>query len=109
MNNLAMPKGGTDRVLMSQAHEAVMSVLEGFGATHAGNRAFYSPEEWAERGEEYGADGVLVLVYDDSDLASFCDPMTGSEVRVEAMRRALADAGLWVEACTSWYSAVYRI
>jgi hypothetical protein len=73
------------------------------GLTHAGDcKVFYSPEEWRERGESYGAESELVVVYDGSEaryLAEFND----------GMARALEKEGLFVECCTHWYAAVYKI
>ena len=73
------------------------------GLTHAGGcKVFYSPEEWRARGEAYGAESELVVVYDGSEaryLAEFND----------GMARALEKEGLFVECCTHWYAAVYKI
>jgi len=73
------------------------------GLTNAGGcKVFYSPAEWAERGEQYGCESELVIVYDGSEaryLAEFND----------TVGNVLAREGLFIECCTCWYAAVYKI
>lgn len=73
-----------------------------------GCKVFYSPEAWAERGEDYGTQAVLVLVHDGGDHAptlnlDYCDYKAYDD-----LQRALRGMGYFVEQCTGWYSAVYR-
>jgi hypothetical protein len=82
--------------------------LAGPEGSGGGCRAFYSPQEWRDRGEQYGRDALLVVVHDGGDLApmlnfDYCDQ--------RAMNRqvaALAKLGLFAESCTGWYTAVYE-
>ena len=78
--------------------------------------AFYSPEQWAERGEEHGRGSLLVIVHEGSPLAPWFSLdaayQTGAASdydRVETMRQALEAVGLYAEQCTLWYSAIYAI
>ncbi len=78
------------------------------GATGGGCRAFYSPAEWRERGEEYGRDSLLILVHDGGDLATMCSLDYGCYQAQARLVAELRKRGLFVEQCTTWYSAVYR-
>lgn len=84
-------------------------VLLGPDAYGGGCRAFYSPEEWAERGEEYGGNSVLVLVHDGGDLARYCNYEYGAWDFNSELNEKLRALGYFVEGCTSWYSAVYPL
>lgn len=72
-----------------------------------GCKTFYSPDEWKSRGESYGRDSQLIVVYDGGDVGNaFSFDMENYDM-VEKLRVRLADAGLFSEQCTTWYSAVY--
>jgi len=96
-----IPEGlSTSGVLAAEAfrQQAVQQGLPNSG----GCKVFYSPTEWCERGEAYGAESELVVVYDGSEaryLAEFN----------EKTEEVLARLGLFVECCTHWYAAVYKI
>jgi hypothetical protein len=93
-------------------HEQVIAraVLKGLpkGAVGGGCRAFYSPDEWAKRGEEYGTKSLLVVVHDGGDLASACNMDYCEYGMHDHMVKTLEKHGLYIEQCTCWYSAVYR-
>jgi len=73
------------------------------GLTNAGGcKVFYSPEEWRERGEAYGAESELVVVYDGSEARYLAEFNPGIE-------EVLARLNLFIECCTHWYAAVYKI
>jgi len=73
-----------------------------------GCTSFYSPKRWRERGEQYGGTSLLIVVYDGGNLRSFFEPEDKFSLHVaEALRRALTAVGLYSEACTHWYSAIY--
>lgn len=74
-----------------------------------GCRTFYSPAEWAERGEEYGCDALLVVVHDGGDVARVVNLDYGDYRRHDRLVGKLAEAGFYMEACTCWYAAVYPI
>jgi hypothetical protein len=72
-----------------------------------GCTAFYTPEHWRERGENYGTDSVLILCHDGGDLALYCNLDYAYYRGQERMNSCLKNLGYWVESCTCWYSAVY--
>lgn len=86
--------------------EAVLSVLPD-DATGGGCQAFYSPDKWKERGETYGHGSLLIVVHDGGDLAPYCSLDYGCYGLNGRMVEALSKAGVYVEQCTSWYSAIY--
>jgi len=95
-----------------RAHRAIMALLNKQYATYTGGcRSFYSPAEWRERGEQYGTNGELVVVYDGGDLARFfsIDASYPSYEGHTLMSEALAAEGLYFEECTCWYAAIYEI
>jgi hypothetical protein len=69
---------------------------------------FYSPRDWEERGEEYGTHSKLVVVHDGGDLAYFFDYNQEAYSYMLKMQKALEAAGYYSEACTCWYSAIYK-
>lgn len=73
-----------------------------------GCKAFYSPEEWKERGEDYGTNSELVVVYDGGDLYEIFNPDSGNYKWFDRLNERLEKHGYWVEACTCWYSAIYK-
>lgn len=74
-----------------------------------GCRAFYSPKEWKERGEDYGTNAKLILCHDGGDLYYYCNYDSGNWDGIEAFDKFLRSKGYYVECCTSWYSAVYKL
>lgn len=98
---------------LSSVQRAVACAV--LGVVHTGNpdasgggcRAFYSPKEWAERGEEYGRESVLIICHDGGSLAPFCRYDYGDYDAIARLDAALRSVGYYVEQCTSWYSAVY--
>lgn len=78
--------------------------ISGFGC-----KAFYSPAQWRERGEEYGRESKLILCYDGGDLREYCNWDYQNYRAIDRLSAHLAKHGYYVEQCTSWYSAVYPI
>jgi hypothetical protein len=74
-----------------------------------GCKAFYSPEEWIERGEKYGRNSVLILCHDGGDLAPFVNYDYGCYKLIDGLSSVLEDAGYYAEQCTCWYTAVYHV
>jgi hypothetical protein len=88
--------------LGEKAYSVISEYLVEKGRTYTGGcDPFYSPTEWRERGERFGTESELVVVYDGGDLQ-------GISWDEELVRRLKA-VGLFFEDCTSWYAAVYRI
>lgn len=76
-------------------------------ATGGGCWAFWSPDKWKQRGEKHGTNSLLVVVHDGGDLAPYCSLDYGAYQSIERMAAVLGRAGLFIEQCTDWYSAVY--
>jgi uncharacterized protein (TIGR02996 family) len=81
-------------------------LAEGLTGT-CGCQAFYSPQAWKERGEQYGHDSLLILVYDGGDIDTCMDPLKGQPELVDRFEDNLIENGFVVEACTNWCSAIY--
>jgi hypothetical protein len=93
-----------------KAHAAFLAFLKKSKHTNTGGcETFYSPKDWAERGEEYGKESVLVIVHDGGDVAPVCNLDYECYDLNNEMVEAMSAAGFFVEGCTSWYSAVYPI
>ncbi len=130
MNDFDMPEGlSADGV---KAYEAIKKHLNSFdGLETGGCKAFYSPTEWAARGEPYGKGSVLIVVYDGGDLRPSFNMDAAYEAdclmidflreegkdtsgierysMIERTQAALKAAGFFVEECTTWYAAVYKL
>ena len=108
-----------------RAHAIIVEFLLAHGLTDTGGcTAFYSPSAWRARGEEYGKQSELIVVYDGGALrpvfnmdaaydldcaiyAEFGKPSTTPYSLYEGMTAKLRAAGFHVEECTGWYAAVY--
>jgi hypothetical protein len=92
-----------------RARDVVVAFLRAQGRADTGGcRPFYSPNEWKERGEEYGTLSELVIVHDGGDLAPYFNLDYYCYDKYEAMQAALSEHGFYFDQCTSWYSAVYQ-
>lgn len=76
---------------------------------HGGGGKFYSPKQWAERGELYGRTSELVITHDGGDHAYALDYDREAYALMEELRGRLQPLGMYIEQCTCWYSAVYQI
>jgi hypothetical protein len=90
------------------AYSAIMDVLNKYEAESGGCKTFYSPAEWAKRGEDYGKNSHLIVVYDGGDVRSFFNMNTECYKFYEEMQDALKKVGLYFEECTGWYAAIYN-
>ena len=94
------------------AYKVILQVLrEHDSANTGGCQAFFSPQEWEDRGESYGTSSELVVVYDGSDLRPFfnMDAAYPHYTLYEEMQDRLAEEGLYFEECTGWYCGVYKV
>jgi hypothetical protein len=108
MNDIRIPDG-----LSPEAVKAARAILgeianEGGEVYTGGCRLFYSPAEWAEKGEKYGLDAEFIVVHDGGSAAPRFNWNYGNSDAIESMRIALERVGHWAEACTCWYSAIYK-
>lgn len=93
-----------------EAYHAIMKVLLKNQATYTGGcKAFRSPAEWKARGEEYGCNSKLIVVYDGGDHGAYfsLDRSCPGYLEIEEMNTALQAIGMYSEECTGWYAAVY--
>ncbi len=92
----------------SAAAHAIRDFLVERGLTeHGGGGKFYSPEEWKEREELYGTDSLLIITHDGGDHAAAFNYAYEDPALMQALTSKLSDSNVFVEQCTSWYSAVY--
>jgi len=101
-----MPDGLSDKG--QEAWRTIVDLLQAKDATFTGGcRAFYSPKEWAERGEKRGADSLLIVVYDGGEVGRFFSYSKGCYSLIEEMSNALEKIDCWAESCTNCYTAIY--
>jgi hypothetical protein len=95
-----------------RAAEAIVEMLNKHNPegriSGGGCRAFYTPEEWRERGEQYGCDSLLVVCHDGGDAAPYFNYDYECYKLIDCMAVHLQKLGLFAEACTTWYTAVYE-
>lgn len=72
-----------------------------------GCRAFYTPEEWRDRGERYGLNAELIVVHDGGDMYNFFSYDSECYSLIEGMTQSLNKVGAYAESCTCWYTAIY--
>ncbi|OBK36967.1 hypothetical protein A5658_04720 [Mycobacterium sp. 1245111.1] len=74
---------------------------------HGGGGKFYTPAQWAERGETGGRSSVLVVTHDGGEHAGAFNLDYEQYELNNALNECLSSVGLYAEQCTSWYSAIY--
>jgi hypothetical protein len=105
-DNFSIPAGLSPKG--KAAAEVILQVLKKDGADASGGcRVFYTPAEWKARGEQFGTNSELVVVYDGGDHAIYFDYDHECYSAIDKMADALRPVGVFTEACTGWYSAVY--
>tara|TARA_R100000458_G_C8094866_1_gene124010 strand:- start:38 stop:403 length:366 start_codon:yes stop_codon:yes gene_type:complete len=111
LETLAAPEGKLSKAA-KKAIEIIQTFMLRNEFTTGGCTTFYSPSEWKERGEQYGHDSQLIVVYDGGDLHSVMNPHYSSfpsvyyKYEAELMRE-LEEEGLILEQCYSWHGAIY--
>lgn len=92
-----------------KAWKAITALLLCEEAIYTGGcTAFYSPTAWNRRGEKYGSDSVLIVCHDGGELGRYFSYDDYDYDAIARMDFALENVGLWAEACTRWYTAIYR-
>lgn len=111
MSDLKIPDGlgGLGRVAADVVLRTAREICDGGEVFTGGCRAFYSPQEWRDRGEEYGLKAVLIVVHDGGGLARFFNYDYQDYGSIDKMDKALRECGVYAEACTCWYTAIYKI
>lgn len=74
-----------------------------------GCNAFYTASEWLAKGNSYGKDAALIVVYDGGDLARFFNPAYERYKLLQEMEKAIEAAGFYIQPCTHWSSALYPL
>ena len=107
-NDFQMPEGLSDAG--QNAWKAIVTLLmtDDPRMSTGGCKAFRSPAEHAARGEKYGKESELVIVYDGGDHRPYFTLDAECYDLVERMNDMLRPIGLYIEECTTWYAAVYR-
>ena len=92
------------------AAQTIVNLLKKEDSTYTGGcRAFYSPKEWADRGELYGLGSVLIVVYDGGEVGPYfsLDHSYPTYAQHTKMFKALDKAGFYPEEACTWYAAVH--
>lgn len=105
-DDLALSEDASDET--RKIHKAIVKVL-GSDTYTGGCRAFYTPQEWRERGEKYGTESKLIVCHDGGALTAYFNYDYMDYPAIERMTNALADLGYFAQPCTSWYTAIYPI
>jgi hypothetical protein len=93
-----------------EAAEAIVAFLTAQDELGSGGaKVFYSPAEWAARGEESGLESELIVTHDGGNHAIYFSHDYQAYDAMEEMRKELQRVGVWVEQQTSWYSAIYPL
>ena len=66
-----------------------------------GCKAFYSPDEWKEIGNNVPDECILVLCYDGGDLSHYCNYNYANINKIEKFTSLLQEHGLWTESQNS--------
>ena len=105
--DLAMPEDLSP--LGVKTYKAITAFLKKKETDYTGGcKAFYSPREWVERGEDYGVNAVLIVVHDGGDLAPIFNYSYERYALMEEMVACLDKVGVFAEQCTNWYTAIYK-
>ena len=93
-----------------KAYKAIMAFLNDRAMTFTGGcKAFYSPQEWQERGEQYGEGSELIVVHDGGDLSYLFNLDHGYYILAESMNNAIEKTGCYPEGMTCWATAIYKL
>jgi hypothetical protein len=92
------------------AVQTIVNLLKREGATYTGGcKSFYSPRDWADRGESYGHGSVLIVMHEGAASGPYFSldksyPVYATHTK---MSKVLDKAGFFFEECTGYYVAVY--
>jgi hypothetical protein len=106
MNGFSIPTGLTREG--RRVAQEIVRTLAAHDALGSRERVFYTPKEWAARGEDYGHGSLLIIVHEGGDHAPFFNLDACAYTCFDEMQRNVSALGVgYVEQCTGWYSAVY--
>lgn len=108
-DNWAIPTGLT-RKTRKLAH--AIAKLAKQRNWYAGQKVFWSPQEWRNKGECYGRDSGLIILHEGGDHAPFFSLDhsydSGSYEQYEEQIKFLEAHGFWSEGLYTWSSAIYE-
>ena len=91
------------------AHAVIMKFLTKKRLVSSGGcKVFYSPAEWRERGEEYGTESELIVVYDGGDHRCAFNMDCECYKTIDQLQEELHKVGCFFEEATCWYGSVYK-
>lgn len=104
-NHYSIPDGD-----LKELCEAILQAASAKDGTisDGGCRAFYTPDEWADREELWGKDAELIVVHDGGDFAPCFNADYGNYPLMRKMAQALERLGYYSEPCTCWYTGIYK-
>jgi hypothetical protein len=104
----AIPSGLSERG--KKAAAAIVAFLkERDMSDPCGGGRFYTPDEWDERDEQYGLGSLLIITHDGGEHAPAFNWDYEAYDLMEDLRQELLKIDVYVEQCTSWFSAIYPI
>ena len=78
------------------------------GLTHTGGRVFYSPQEWAQRGEQHATRSLLVIVYDGASIRQALSFDGLDYAMMDKLLNHLDAPDIYTEEMTCWYAGLYN-
>ena len=79
---------------------------------NAGQKVFWSPKQWRDKGEPYGENSSLIILHEGGDHAPFFSMdysyEAGSYDQYEEQLKFLSGYGFWSEGIYRWSTAIYE-
>lgn len=92
-----------------KAAEVIFSFCHAHDCHYTGGcRVFYSPVEWQARREPYHSN-LLIVCHDGGEHKRAVTMDAEDYNTYEQLQRELADIGVYLQQCTTWYSAVCAV
>jgi len=97
--------------------DKIKKFITDFATKHYGSAKdidFYTPQEWADRGEQYGVNSEMVIVFEGNPLyhtLNMLDVMGdfGPNIsRYDLFTEQLAELGFYIELGHSWNAGIYK-
>ena len=100
-----------DKKSAGVAEKVLQAAAKALGAIPytGGCNTYYTVDKWKERKEEFGLNSELIICHDGGDFASLCNWSYCDYGAMDRFQDELKKYGYYVEQCTCWYSAVYKI